>query len=157
MSTNNPIPRDTPPLPQTRTQALSRALADYFGSDARRIRHAKRTLEHAQQLLAATPGADPEVVIAAALLHDIGIKNAEATYGSAEARYQEVEGPPVAREILEKLAYPEPMIREVCDIIGHHHHPRAVETANFQVLYAADQLVNAEEDAARAIAKGSVQ
>ena len=37
------------------------------------------------------------------------------------------------------------MIDEVCDIIGHHHHPREVETVNFKCLYDADLLVNLEE------------
>lgn len=128
-----------------RKQALSYAMEGYFGGDARRIRHAKRTAEYAEMILAEETGADPNVVIAAALLHDIGIKNAEEKYGSADAAHQEAEGPPVARGILRKLDYPEEFIKEVCDIIGHHHHPRAEETANFKVLYDADRLVNAEE------------
>ena len=132
-----------------RKQALCGALEHYFGADARRIRHAKRTVEHAEMLLAQEPTADPEIVTAAAYFHDIGIKNAEARYGSADASYQETEGPPVARTLLEQLDYPAAFIGEVCDIIGHHHHPRAVETANFRVLFEADRLVNAEEDAAR--------
>ena len=84
-------------------------------------------------------------MIAAAFLHDIGIKNAEEKYGSADAAHQEAEGPPVARGILKQLDSPEAFIREVGDIIGNHHPPRAEETANFKVLYDADQLVNAEE------------
>lgn len=34
---------------------------------------------------------------------------------------------------------------EICDIIGHHHHPRKKETLNFQILCEADWLVNMEE------------
>ncbi len=37
------------------------------------------------------------------------------------------------------------MIDEICDIIGHHHHPREKETLNFQILYEADWIVNMEE------------
>ncbi len=132
-----------------RKQALAYAMEGYFGADARRIRHAQRTAEYAEMILAEETGADPNIVIAAALLHDIGIKNAEEKYGSADPAHQEAEGPPVARGILKKLDYPEEFIKEVCDMIGHHHHPRADETTNFKVLYDADQLVNAEEDAAR--------
>ncbi|RLA94681.1 MAG: phosphohydrolase, partial [Deltaproteobacteria bacterium] len=36
-------------------------------------------------------------------------------------------------------------IEEVCDIIGHHHHPRDQETVNFKALYDADLIVNLEE------------
>jgi predicted HD phosphohydrolase/DNA-directed RNA polymerase subunit RPC12/RpoP len=132
-----------------RKQSLSRAMEDYFGADARRIRHAQRTAEYAEMILAQATGADPNIVIAAALLHDIGIKNAEEKYGSADPAHQEAEGPPVARGILKKLDYPEEFIKEVCDMIGHHHHPRADETTNFKVLYDADQFVNAEESASK--------
>ena len=128
-----------------RKKALAAAMEGYFGSDFKRIKHARRTAEYAEMILTAEGDADPNVVIAAAYLHDIGIKNAEAKHGSAEGVYQELEGPPVAREILKKLDYPENFIKEVCDIIGHHHHPGADETINFRVLYDADQLVNAEE------------
>ncbi|MEI6219427.1 MAG: HD domain-containing protein [bacterium] len=129
-----------------RKQVLSSAVAGYFGADSRRISHARRTADYAEMILTEEPLADPDVVMASALLHDIGIKIAEEKYGSAEARYQEVEGPAVAGEILRKLEYSEAFICEVCDIIGHHHHPRIDETVNFKVLYDADQLVNAEEN-----------
>lgn len=132
-----------------RKKALANAVSEYFGADTRRIRHAQRTAEIAETILSDKADADPNVVLAAAYLHDIGIKNAETKYGSADAEHQETEGPPVARQILERLDYPEAFIVEVCDIIGHHHHPRNGETVNFKVLYDADQRVNAEEDAAR--------
>ncbi len=60
--------------------------------------------------------------------------------------YQEKEGPAIAREILEKLAVQKEMVDEICDIIGHHHHPREKETLNFQILYEADWIVNIEEE-----------
>ena len=87
------------------------------------------------------------VVICTAYLHDIGIHEAERKYGSTEAKYQEEEGPPIAREILAKLSAGRDIIDEVCDIIGHHHHPRSPETVNFKVLYDADLIVNIEEKA----------
>jgi hypothetical protein len=37
------------------------------------------------------------------------------------------------------------MIDEVCDIVGHHHHPREDGTINFRALYDADLIVNLEE------------
>jgi len=78
-------------------------------------------------------------------LHDIGIHEAEKKYESTAAKYQETEGPPIARTILEKLGASADLIQEVCDIIGHHHHPREEETLNFKVLYDADRIVNMEE------------
>ncbi|HMK33913.1 MAG TPA: phosphohydrolase, partial [Desulfomonilaceae bacterium] len=72
-------------------------------------------------------------------------KQAELKYQSTDAVHQEQEGPGVARVILEKLDAAEELIAEVCDIIGHHHHPRDEETANFKVVYDADLIVNLEE------------
>jgi 3-deoxy-D-arabino-heptulosonate 7-phosphate (DAHP) synthase class II len=44
-----------------------------------------------------------------------------------------------------KLGAKEELIEEVCDIVGHHHHPRSEETLNFRVLYDADLITNLEE------------
>ena len=49
------------------------------------------------------------------------------------------------RTILEKLGAKDALIEEVCDIIGHHHHPRPDDTINFKVLYDADMITNMEE------------
>ena len=40
----------------------------------------------------------------------------------------------------------EELIEEVCDIVGHHHHPREEETLNFKVIYDADLIANIEEN-----------
>ncbi|SLM29715.1 conserved hypothetical protein [Desulfamplus magnetovallimortis] len=86
------------------------------------------------------------VILCAAYLHDIGIKEAERKYNSNAPKYQELEGPPIAKEILEKLGAKEEIVSEVCDIVGHHHHPRENETLNFKVLYDADLITNLEEE-----------
>jgi len=65
-----------------------------FGEDQKRIDHALSVLSFAEQILNDEPG-DREVVVAAALLHDIGIHEAERKYGSSAGRYQEIEGPPI--------------------------------------------------------------
>ena len=116
----------------------------YFEADQKRIRHAERVADVAGRILEQEP-ADFAVVMAAAYLHDIGIKEAEKRYQNAEAKYQEELGPQVARTLLESLRADAKLIEEVCDIIGHHHHPRTQETDNFKVLYDADYIVNLEE------------
>jgi HD superfamily phosphodiesterase len=83
--------------------------------------------------------------MSAAYLHDIGIHAAEKKHGSTSGKFQEQEGPPIARSILEKLKAPEEIIDEVCDIVGHHHHPKDDETLNFKVLYDADMIENLDE------------
>ena len=137
-----------------RKPALIAAMENYFGEDRKRIEHARKVVSYAEAILAGEKEADPNRVIAAAVLHDIGIKNAEAKHGSSEARYQEEEGPPVARSILMELGYPEGFIVEVCDIVGHHHHPRQEETLHFRILYDADLLVNSEKQRMKSGAEG---
>jgi hypothetical protein len=124
---------------------VSIAMRKYFGNDARRIQHALDVAEHAEAIGKKQKNGDMMVIMAAALLHDIGIKNAEMKYNSSSAKYQHSEGPPVAEKILNDLKAPQELIEEVCDIIGHHHSPRTEETINFKVLYDADLIVNLAE------------
>lgn len=118
----------------------------YFKQDFKRIGHATRVARHAEAI-ANQEGGDMAVILAVAYLHDIGIPEAEKKHGSSAARYQEEEGPPVARQIMEDVGAADAMIDEVCDIIGHHHHPRENETMNFRVLYDADLIANLEDSA----------
>ncbi len=124
---------------------ISMAMRKYFGSDERRIQHALDVAEHAEKIAKAQDDGDMMIIMACAYLHDIGIKNAEMKYNSSSAKYQHIEGPPVARQILNELKAPPELIDEVCDIIGHHHSPREEETINFKVLYDADLIVNMAE------------
>ncbi len=117
----------------------------YFGTDFRRVHHAIKVARFAEQILK-MEGGNPPVVMGAAYLHDIGIHEADRKYGSHSGHYQEMEGPAIAREILERLNVPKQMIDEICDIIGHHHSSREKETLNFQIVYEADWLVNIEEE-----------
>lgn len=116
----------------------------YFGKDFKRIGHATKVARYAEQIGRAEEG-NMAVILASAYLHDIGIHEAERKYDSTAAKYQEAEGPPIARAILEKLGASADLIEEVCDIIGRHHHPGKEETLNFKVLYDADRIVNIEE------------
>lgn len=117
----------------------------YFRSDFKRIGHATRVARYAEQIGKAE-GGNLAVILSAAYLHDIGIHEAERKHGSTAARYQEQEGPPIAREIMEKLGARNELIEEVCDIVGHHHSPRETETTNFKAVYDADLIVNIEEN-----------
>ena len=117
----------------------------YFGTDFKRVHHAIKVARFAEQILK-MEGGNPLVVMAAAYLHDIGIYESDRKYGSHPGHYQEMEGPAIAREILERLNVPRQVVNEVCDIIGHHHSPREEESLHFQILYESDALVNIEEE-----------
>jgi HD superfamily phosphodiesterase len=116
----------------------------YFKQDFKRIGHATKVARYADQIAREEKG-DLAVVLSAAYLHDIGIHEAERKYQSTEAKYQEKEGPPIARDILTNLGAQPDLIDEVCDIVSHHHHPRAEETVNYKAVYDADLIVNLEE------------
>jgi len=119
-------------------------MKQYFQKDFKRIGHASRVARYAEGI-AQVEGGDMAVILAAAYLHDIGIHEAERKYNSTAAKYQEIEGPPIARAILTKLGAKQVLIDEVCDIVGHHHHPREKETLNFKVIYDSDLITNLEE------------
>jgi DNA-directed RNA polymerase subunit RPC12/RpoP len=116
----------------------------YFRQEFKQIGHVLKVARYAEQIVKAERG-NPAVVIAAAYLHDIGAVEARKKHGSADARYQELEGPPVARGILEKLGARPKMIEEVCGIVARHHRPEADEPVNFRCLYDADLIANLEE------------
>ena len=116
----------------------------YFRTDFKRIGHATRVARYAEKIGKKEMG-NLAVILGASYLHDIGIHEAERKHGSTSAKYQEKEGPAIARSIMIKLGAKEELIEEICDIIGHHHHPRADETTNFMVVYDADLIANLEE------------
>jgi hypothetical protein len=87
-----------------------------------------------------------EVVGITALLHDIGIHEAERKYHSTAGTYQQIEGPPVVREILSGLQVPADIIDRVCFITGNHHTYTRIDGLDFQALVEADFLVNIFED-----------
>ncbi len=126
-------------------ERIALEMKKYFGTDFKRVHHAMKVAKFAEQILR-REGGNPLVVMGAAFLHDIGIHEADRKYGNHSGRHQEMEGPAIAREILERLNAPKQAIDEICDIIGHHHSPREEETLNFQILYEADGLVNIEEE-----------
>ena len=124
---------------------LIRDMMKVFGDDQKRIDHAMAVLFHAEQILPAE-GGNPLVVKAAAILHDIGIHQAERKYSSSAAKYQEIEGPPVAREILLKYDLDEAIVEHICRIIANHHSAKDIDTLEFRIIRDADWLVNIPEE-----------
>lgn len=118
----------------------------YFEYNNNHINHTYRVLEYAEEILekisAETELGNPDVVICSAILHDIGIPSCQKKYNSVEGQLQEIEGPPIAREILESFSIDEEIIKEVCNIVGSHHSVGEIETTNFKIIWDADWLVN---------------
>ncbi|MBI4267932.1 MAG: HD domain-containing protein [Chloroflexi bacterium] len=125
--------------------AVEQAMVAYFAGDTRRIEHARKVTGYAEELMMQESG-DYVTVVAAGLLHDIGIHEAERKHGSTTGKYQELEGPPIARGILSSLKFAPALIDEICDIVGNHHSPGKIDTINFKVVYDADWLVNIRDE-----------
>ena len=124
---------------------LVRVLTEYFGSDDRRIEHALRVLDHADRIMDDHPGCDADVVIASALLHDVGIKVSEEKHGRNNGKTQEKYGPPVAEDLLNSIGFPSEKTEIVKNIIGNHHSPSRYDYPELVVLKEADQIVNRDE------------
>lgn len=126
-------------------QKLINEMKKVFGRDEKRIKHALAVLDYAERIQA-VEGGDPLVVKAAGILHDIGIHEAERKHGSPAGKYQEIEGPPIAEEILKRHDIPQETIEHVCKIIANHHSAKDIDTKEFRILWDADRLVNIQED-----------
>lgn len=129
---------------------VASAMQDYFDGDTKRIKHAGAVADFADQINKYEHG-DPAVIMACSYLHDIGSKNrsevpSEVKDQSCAPTHQDIEGPPVARRILEGLNVEAEMIDAICDIISHHHAPRTEETVNFKVLYDANFIVGIDDN-----------
>jgi putative nucleotidyltransferase with HDIG domain len=116
-----------------------------FGEDQKRIEHALAVLNYAEKIQA-HEGGDPLIVKAAAILHDIGIHEAERIHGSSAGKYQEIEGPPIAREILKQYELDAEAIQHICKIIANHHSSKNIDTTEFRIVLDADLLVNISEE-----------
>lgn len=112
-----------------------------FGADRKQIGHALSVLDYARQIQE-VEGGDPLVVKAAAILHDIGIHQAERKHGSSAGRYQEIEGPPIARDILTRCGISGSDIEHICKIVGSLHSGKDIDTIEFRIVRDADWLVN---------------
>jgi putative nucleotidyltransferase with HDIG domain len=116
-----------------------------FGKDEKRISHALSVLNYAEQILQ-DEGGEPLVVKAAAILHDIGITQAERKYNSSAGKYQELEGPAIAEEILRRYDIPDTLIKHICKIIANHHSAKNIDTLEFRIVWDADWLVNIPDE-----------
>jgi len=121
---------------------ITKLLVDFFGNDFRRITHALEVMKHAERIGESKEGCDYEVLIASALLHDIGIKPSEEMLGYNNGKTQEEYGPPVAEKLLKSIGFDDVKLRKVCEIIGNHHSPSRHEYVELKILKEADMMVN---------------
>lgn len=130
------------------TSRVIDAMIEYYSNDPRRIQHFIKVYGLAKAI-GELEGLDDklqEILEVASIVHDIGIKVSEQKYQSSAGNYQQLEGPPVAREMLGRLGYEEELIERVCYLIAHHHTYNNMDGLDYQILVEADFLVNISED-----------
>lgn len=130
------------------TNSILIEMINYYQGDPKRIQHFLKVHSFAK-FIAEQENLTPDklyILEIASLMHDIGIKIAEQKYNSSNGKYQELEGPAPAREILEKLRVDANVIDRVCFLIAHHHTYNNIDNIDYQILVEADFLVNLYED-----------
>ncbi|OBR91358.1 MULTISPECIES: HD domain-containing protein [Clostridium] len=120
----------------------------YFGNDIKRINHALKVYGFSKTIgqLEGLNNNEMLILELASILHDIGIKESERKYNSSAGNYQEIEGPPVAKELLKEIDLDDTIIERVCFLIGNHHSYNKIDKIDLQILIESDFLVNAYED-----------
>ena len=124
-----------------------RAMCDWDSGNARRIHHFAKVHDFARQIGLAS-GLDENAMFIleiAALVHDIGIKPADAQYGRHDGPLQETLGEAAAQIMLDAMGLPPAVVRRVSFLVGKHHTTSNVAGADWQILLEADFLVNMVE------------
>ncbi|NOX33577.1 MAG: HD domain-containing protein [Deltaproteobacteria bacterium] len=111
----------------------------YLGTDFKHIGHAAKVANYAEKI-GKKERADLPVILCAAYLYNIGVKNALEKYNSAEPEFVEKESPDVAKELMGRLGAKEELINEVVEIVGHHNRPEDGDSISRKVLHDADTL-----------------
>lgn len=127
---------------------LIQEMITYYEGDPKRIQHFLKVYAYAKTIgeQENLDESTQEILEVSAVMHDIGIKVSEEKYQSSAGKYQEIEGPAVAEEMLTKLSYDKELIERVCYLIGHHHTYNEINGEDYQILVEADFLVNLAEE-----------
>ncbi len=131
-------------MDEKKLDALALEMTSYYKGDPDRIQHFLK-VHTLSRLIGRGEGMDAEMLFtleAAAYVHDIGIKPAEAKYNSCAGRYQEELGPAEAEKMLTELGFDRRTIERVCYLVGHHHTYTDIDGLDYQILVEADFLVN---------------
>ena len=132
---------------EERIRELYLRMIDFDAGQPALIQHFTKVSAYAR-LIAEQEGLDGDVqdtIAAAALVHDIAIPLCLEKYGSDAGPLQEREGPALARQMLEDLAFPAVVVDRVCALVGEHHTYLPMDGIDHQILVEADFIVNSFE------------
>lgn len=132
----------------SRLNNLYRKMIEFYRDDPARIQHFIKVHSFAK-LIGEEEHLDEKLLYileAAAYVHDIGIRPAEAKFGRCDGKLQEQEGPAEAEKMLKSLGFEQDVIERVSYLVGHHHTYTDIDGMDYQILVEADFLVNYFED-----------
>lgn len=128
--------------------SILKEMLNYNTNDLKRKHHAYQVYSYAHYIAVNQSLSDDLTMITeiAAILHDIGIQNSEKKYNSSSPFYQQIEGPPVTEDILNKYNLDEDIKKRIIYIIANHHTYNKIDDIDFQIVVEADFIVNIIED-----------
>ena len=132
----------------SRLNNLCSRMIEFYRDDPARIQHFIKVHSFAK-LIGEEEHLDEKLLYileAAAYVHDIGIRPAEAKFGRCDGKLQEQEGPAEAEKMLKSLGFEQDVIERVSYLVGHHHTYTDIDGMDYQILVEADFLVNLFED-----------
>ena len=132
----------------SRLNNLCSRMIEFYRDDPARIQHFIKVHSFAK-LIGEEEHLDEKLLYileAAAYVHDIGIRPAEAKFGRCDGKLQEQEGPAEAEKMLKSLGFEQDVIERVSYLVGHHHTYTDIDGMDYQILVEADFLVNILED-----------
>lgn len=119
-------------------------MVDHNDGDPKRIQHLLK-VHSLSRMIGLGEGLDEHtqfILEAAAAVHDIGIRPAEATLGYSTGKTQEELGPSAAKAMLEEVGVNAKDIERICYLVGHHHTYDQVDGIDYRILLEADLMVN---------------
>lgn len=128
--------------------AVLNEMIKYYAGDVKRINHFMKVYSFAKIIgeMEEIGSEKQEILEVSAIVHDIGIKVSEQKYNSSAGKYQQIEGPEIAENLLKQLGFDNFIISRVSYLVGHHHTYSAIDDIDFQILVEADFLINIYED-----------
>jgi len=126
---------------------LIRAIKEEFAGDPARIGRALAVFQHARGLVS-RKGGDARVVLAAALLLEIGGEQPGQGSESARPPTGKTEGPSRARLVLQRIGLDQPTSDHVCRILQGHQSGNEVDTIEFKIVresYARAKRLGSKE------------
>lgn len=121
---------------------------EFFCGDAKRIQHFIKVYAYSAMLgrLEGIDNKTQDILEAAAVVHDVGIRPAEEKYGYNNGKLQEELGPAEAETLLRATGYSDIQIARITYLVGHHHTYGNIDGIDYQILVEADFLVNLQEE-----------